>query len=153
MEETQNTPANNSGSKNMVLLGAGALFLLVAGWLMLQPKQKSIVMESTRQPEPSGAVQGVSTSEVQNITVEGGSYYFKPNEIRVKKGDKVKITFTNSGSMHNLTLDEFNVNINGVAAGQSGTAEFVADKAGTFEYYCSVGRHRQMGQKGTLIVE
>jgi plastocyanin len=30
--------------------------------------------------------------------------------------------------------------------------EFTADKVGSFEYYCSVGSHRQMGMKGVLKV-
>ena len=29
----------------------------------------------------------------------------------------------------------------------------VSDKTGSFEYYCSVGTHRQMGMKGTLTVK
>jgi plastocyanin len=29
----------------------------------------------------------------------------------------------------------------------------VADKKGTFEYYCSVGQHRALGMKGKLVVE
>jgi len=33
------------------------------------------------------------------------------------------------------------------------SVEFVADQEGAFEYYCSVGNHRQQGMKGTLIVE
>ena len=33
------------------------------------------------------------------------------------------------------------------------TAEFTADKVGSFEYYCSVGSHRSMGMKGVLKVE
>ena len=39
------------------------------------------------------------------------------------------------------------------ATGQIDEVEFVVDKAGTFEYYCSVGNHRQMGMVGKLIVE
>jgi plastocyanin len=31
--------------------------------------------------------------------------------------------------------------------------EFVANKKGKFEYYCSVGEHRAMGMKGNLVVE
>ena len=31
--------------------------------------------------------------------------------------------------------------------------EFTADKAGSFEYYCSVGEHKAMGMVGTLKVE
>jgi hypothetical protein len=40
-----------------------------------------------------------------------------------------------------------------VGAGASDVVEFTADKAGTFEYYCSVGNHRAMGMKGTLTVK
>ena len=86
-----------------------------------------------------------------NIT--GGSFFYAPNEIRVKKGDKVKFIMTSAGGHHNIDLDEFNVKTEPVNTGEQITAEFTADKVGSFEYYCSVGRHRQMGQKGTLIVE
>src|SRR3990167_9256749 len=37
--------------------------------------------------------------------------------------------------------------------GQSASVEFTADKAGGFEYYCSVGTHRAMGMVGAFIVE
>src|SRR3989344_2957339 len=33
------------------------------------------------------------------------------------------------------------------------TVEFTVDALGEFEYYCSVGQHRQNGQVGTLIAE
>ena len=85
--------------------------------------------------------------------VHGGSFYFVPNMIRVKKGDTVTINFHNDGGFHDWTLDEFGVKIAHVATGAVGSATFVADKAGSFEYYCSVGHHRELGQKGTIIVE
>jgi len=84
--------------------------------------------------------------------VVGGSFYYVPNMIKVKKGDKVKIIFDNAGGMHNFVLDEFGVKIDPIKSGETQSVEFIADKAGTFEYYCSVGSHRQMGQKGQLIV-
>lgn len=85
--------------------------------------------------------------------VVGGSFYFTPNVIHVKKGDKVKIVFHDAGGMHNFTLDEFNVKMDTIKTGETATTEFTADKTGSFEYYCGVGQHRQMGQKGTIIVE
>jgi plastocyanin len=85
--------------------------------------------------------------------VNGGNFYFVPNMMKVKKGDRVKIIFENDGGFHNFVLDEFKVKIDPINTGASSTIEFVADKAGTFEYYCSVGKHREMGQKGQLIVE
>ena len=50
-------------------------------------------------------------------------------------------------------LIEFNAATEKVAAGVSSSVEFVADKKGTFEYYCSVGQHRANGMKGKLIVK
>ena len=72
--------------------------------------------------------------------------------MNVKKGDTVKITFKNTGGMHDLKIDGYTVGTKIIQGGAQETFQFVADKAGTFEYYCSVGTHRQMGMKGTLTV-
>jgi len=89
-----------------------------------------------------------------NIT--GGSFYFTPNEIKVKQGDQVKIVFTNAGGMHNLIFNDFGgIGTKSIQTGETDTIEFTADKKGTFEFYCAVGNgyHRMMGQIGVLIVE
>lgn len=87
--------------------------------------------------------------------IAGGSFYFTPNEIKVKQGDKVKIIFNNAGGTHNLILDAFNVQTKTINTGESDTIEFTADKKGTFEFYCSFGKgyHRMKGQIGVLLVE
>lgn len=92
-------------------------------------------------------------SDVKTFNVEGGMFYFNPKEIRVKKGNTVKIVFTNKEGFHDWGIDEFNARTAQIAAGKTETIQFVADKAGTFEYYCSVGNHRAQGMKGNLIVE
>lgn len=84
--------------------------------------------------------------------MNSGSFFFVPNMIKVKKGDKVKIVYKNVGGMHNFVLDEFGVRIDPIKTDAEQTIEFAADKVGSFEYYCSVGKHRQMGQKGQLVV-
>lgn len=101
----------------------------------------------------STGTKATSTSEsVKSFTVEGKNYSFSPATMTVKKGDRVRIIFNNTGGLHDWVLDEFNAKTKQLAAGASETIEFVADKAGTFEYYCSVGQHRAMGMKGTLTV-
>jgi len=50
-------------------------------------------------------------------------------------------------------MNEFNARTKQIKAGETETIEFIADKVGSFEYYCSVGQHRQMGMVGTLVVE
>ena len=93
------------------------------------------------------------TGETKTFTVNGNNFAFSPSEIRVKQGDTVKIEFKNTGGFHDWVLDEFNARTKQLPDGQSETITFVADKKGTFEFYCSVGKHREMGMKGNLIVE
>lgn len=94
-----------------------------------------------------------TSTQVKEVSVEAGSFYFKPSEITVNKGDRVKITMKSVSLMHDFTLDEFNVKMPVVKDGETGSVEFTADKSGTFEYYCSVGQHRENGQVGKLIVK
>lgn len=93
-----------------------------------------------------------TASAVKEFTINGGSYYFSPKTLSVNKGDTVKINFVNAGGMHDFVLDEFNAKTPVIQSGQTATVTFVADKSGTFQYYCSVGTHRQMGMVGTLTV-
>ncbi len=74
-------------------------------------------------------------------------------ELRVTLGEKVRIEFANAQGFHDWVLDELNARTAQIRAGESSSVEFVADKKGTFEYYCSVGSHRQMGMKGRFVVE
>lgn len=74
-------------------------------------------------------------------------------DIRVKQGDRVRIELTITDGLHDWGVDEFNAKTEKVNAGRSTSVEFTTDKKGTFEYYCSVMQHRQMGMKGNLTVE
>ena len=70
----------------------------------------------------------------------------------VNKGDTLKVTVKNMKGTHSLKIDEFNTSTRILNAGEEQTITFVADKTGTFQYYCSVGNHRAMGMWGTLNV-
>lgn len=89
----------------------------------------------------------------KTFTVSGSNFSYDVKEIKVNKGDKVKIIFKNVEGFHDWNLDEFNAHTPKIQGGNQAEVEFVADKTGTFEYYCSVGSHRQMGMVGNLIVE
>ena len=95
----------------------------------------------------------VSTGTTKEFTVTGKNFSFAPAAMTVKKGDTVKITFVNSAGTHDLRVDGYNIGTKTLQGGQSETITFVADKAGSFEYYCSIGQHRQMGMKGMLTVQ
>lgn len=102
-------------------------------------------------PEESGAI--TDGGNVVSFTVEGHSFAFSPSTMTAKKGDTVRVTFKNTGGFHDFTLDEFSAQTKQTNTGESTTVEFVADKAGTFKYYCSVGNHRQQGMEGVFVVE
>jgi heme/copper-type cytochrome/quinol oxidase subunit 2 len=95
----------------------------------------------------------VAGQNTVTINVEGGNYYFKPNEIIVKKDEEVKIVFSSIDGFHDFIIDEFNVKTNITAGGKTAEVTFTPDKAGTYEFYCNVGNHRVMGMVGTLTVE
>lgn len=92
------------------------------------------------------------TSEVKEITVSSRQLAFVQNEIRVNRGDVIRLTYQNGGGTHNWALDEFDAATETIGGGQSTTIEFTADRAGTFEFYCNVGNHRELGMVGTFIV-
>ena len=113
------------------------------------PAQDSIGTPETK-VETTGDAMETTTKE---FTIVGSNFAFAPNVMKVKKGDTVKITFSNSGGMHDLVIDGYDVATKVIGSGKSEELTFVADKAGTFEFYCSIGNHRAMGMKGQLVVE
>jgi plastocyanin len=156
MEENQvqenhvESKSNSSGVNPLIIIGVVLVAVLVGFGLFSKktaPTTPPIQLESTPAVEsPAGVV-------VQTINVEGGMYYYKPNEITVKVGQPVKIVFNNVEGMHDFVLDEFNVRTDRISAGQTTEVTFTPDKTGSFEFYCNVGQHRAMGMKGTLVVE
>ena len=93
-----------------------------------------------------------ATASTHLFTVTASNFAFAPAAMTVKKGDNVVITFKNGDGFHDFVIDGLNVRTAQIQDGAQETVTFVADKAGTFEYYCSVGQHRAMGMKGTLTV-
>lgn len=118
-----------------------------------QPAQIPAQDQTLKATSSTPPVQAAPTTQEKTFTVEGGEFYFKPNTITVNKGDKVKIIFNNVEGFHDFLIDEIaGAKTKRIQGGQTDTIEFTVDKTGSFEYYCSVGSHRQMGMKGTLIV-
>jgi cytochrome c oxidase subunit II len=80
-------------------------------------------------------------------------YMFAPNEIRVKRGSRVKLVITALDGEHGFKLPVLQID-QMLPRGQPTTVEFTADRVGRFPYQCShvcgLG-HRKM--KGVLIVE
>jgi plastocyanin len=150
----------------VLLLGGGAFFYFQNqknGEEMMENsnQEKMEQTQASMAPTPTSNAMMASDSGsmeakgvVKEFTVEGSNFKFMPSTMSVNKGDTVKVTFKNTGGFHDFVIDEFkSAKTKQIGANASETIEFVADKAGTFEYYCSVGNHRGMGMKGTLTVK
>lgn len=105
--------------------------------------------------EADTAVESDVTAEptVREFTIDSFNYGYSMDEIRVNEGDTVTINLTNSGGFHDWVVNEFGAATDQIQAGDTTSVTFVADAAGTYEYYCSVGSHRAQGMVGQLIVE
>jgi plastocyanin len=164
MDESQEQVQTSSSEKsNKTPLIIAVVIIVAIGGLLYS---NSHALKQMAGGSKQVAVQGAKTTPIvkdtaspsaiqaeQTFTVTGANFSFDPKTMTVKKGDKVKVVFKNAEGFHDWNLDEFNAHTKKIKANEEDTVEFVADKTGTFEYYCSVGQHRQMGMKGTLTVE
>ena len=114
------------------------------------------MIQDTGAPTASGEGETVMDEE-GNIVVEMGNYSFSPSTMTVKAGDTVKLKLVNKDMMHDFMIDELDVQSSTLEeVDQEEVIEFTVPasaKGKSYEYYCSVGNHRQMGMVGTLIVE
>lgn len=153
--------------KNIAIVLVVVAVLAAGGWYYMSMNQVAdavmkddkamegaSAMEDTNAPKDvsSGQSAGMATEgTVKEFTVDGKNFTFTPELLSVKKGDTVRIKFINSQGFHDFVIDEFKVATPQIKEGEA-VVEFIADKTGSFEYYCSVGSHRAMGMKGTLTV-
>jgi nitrite reductase (NO-forming) len=74
--------------------------------------------------------------------------------LNVNEGAIVQITLINGdGIEHDVAFPDFNASTDRVnRKGASSVTVFRADKAGEFEYYCTLPGHRQAGMAGKIIV-
>jgi uncharacterized cupredoxin-like copper-binding protein len=65
----------------------------------------------------------------------------------------VTIVLENAGALeHSFLVDELGVKIEHVQPGQSGSATFTPQAAGSYVFYCDIPGHREAKMVGTLTV-
>src|SRR3990167_9681354 len=107
--------------KDMKWVIVAVLALVViggVGYLLMQSRkvevgipEKDWNQQQTVEPSSAPVVTG-ATGVLREFTVEGKSFAFTPSEIRVKKGDTVRLIFKSSGGTHDLVIDELDVATN-----------------------------------------
>ena len=152
MEEIETKKTN----KSVVGIVIGLIVLLAAGGLLAISSRKAAKTTQNNIPQVEGestsSTEGLSGS-VKEFVIDGHNFEFEVKEMVANKGDTVKVTFRDTDGTHNLVIDGYNVRTDIIKGGTEDTIEFVADKTGEFEYYCSVGNHKEAGMTGKLIVK
>lgn len=109
----------------------------------------ALVVTACGQKEEEAAGQSTAGGNMKEITIKAKNFEFDQKEIKVNKGDTVKITLDNTQGMHSLKIDGYDQEIQG-----GKTVTFTADKTGEFKFFCNVfcGKgHAEMA--GKLIVQ
>ncbi len=113
---------------------------------------KAEVIPTPTEPAVKPTMPPKTIASIKEFSILAKNWVFEPATITVKKGDTVKLNIKSVDVNHGLTIAAFNVSTK-LNPGETETVEFVADKAGSFSFFCSVfcgSGHREM--KGTLIV-
>ncbi|MEN9625915.1 MAG: hypothetical protein RL557_243 [archaeon] len=145
---------------NKILIGIVIILIVVIGGFYFLMNDPADDMEE----HESGDSEAIVVENNDNVVADkifvltGENFKFMMDGVdnpilRVKEGDTVKIEFESVGGFHDWKIDEFGAATQKVNEGGKTSVVFVANKKGSFEYYCSVGQHRANGMKGTLIVE
>ena len=92
------------------------------------------------------------TGETKEFNMIANNWDFIPNEIEVNLGDRVVLHVESVEGNHGIALFDFGVN-EFLSQGEAVDIEFLADKQGTFSFFCNIpcgSGHGNMG--GQLIV-
>jgi thioredoxin 1 len=128
-------------------------FVFAMSLIMIGGGCNKVSKEASLPINPNTEAGDVQNIDGLRIEVEGKNYSFTPNVITINKGETVTIDFYNSQGFHDFVIDKLNVKTKKINTGNKTSVTFVANKAGEFEFYCSVGNHRAQGMVGKLIVK
>ena len=112
--------------------------------------------EAPSEQDPTSPEEATTPDVTFSVTGENYAFFVDGEEnpdMVVQEGDLVRIEFESTQGLHDWVVDAFAATEQVDSASGVTTVEFVADQAGEFEYYCSVGSHRQQGMLGSFIVE
>ena len=125
--------------KKQILLAMGMIILLVL-----------LVGCSKTAPASAVAMDG----PLKEIHIQMSNWNFVQDPVTIQKGDQVRLLVTSKEGTHGIMIPDLELSTDKIAPGEEQTLEFVAQEAGTFQYYCNVPcgpGHRSM--RGQLMVE
>lgn len=101
---------------------------------------------------PKAEITLFATEKNQNDKPYG--YNGTNSAFTVRTGTLVQVTLFNTGVvMHDFVIDDLAVHLlPDVEPSHSGTVTFLASRAGTYTYFCSIPGHKELGMQGQLTI-
>ena len=94
----------------------------------------------------------VWNGNVVEVEIKASNWKFEPNLVEVNFGDKVELHMESIEGTNGIVLPQFKVSET-LVLGEDIHVEFIADKKGTFSFYCSVPcGSGHSGMNGILVV-
>ncbi len=148
-------PVSVRSARKEVIAGLFFVFLAVGFGLLGFEKKSAPDQKIVSSGDIAGAAMsgmdmssGVSGRE---IGMKSGDFFFSPETIKLKVGEKVVLHIDSVGK-HTFTVKELGINVE-TPDGAITDVAFTPTKKGIFDIYCDIPGHREGGQIGTLIVE
>lgn len=97
-----------------------------------------------------GSPGDVPAAPPRRFELTASRFKFEPATLQVAEGDRVRLTLRSTDTEHGLEIKKLKVKVTVPKGGEPVTVEFLADKAGTYEFkcseYCGSGHGRMKGQ-------
>lgn len=161
IEGPNRTSRPRTGLWAIVLIAVGAVGTVGAGawaatssWDWMQDMMDGDMgsMMSMMQSGPTERSAPAPQSDAPTLTVEGREFSFTPNEIRLRPGETVNVEFENEGHMfHTLTIGELDFDLR-AQSGDAIAGALTVERAGTYEFICTVPQHAESGMRGRIVV-
>jgi cytochrome c oxidase subunit 2 len=101
----------------------------------------------------AGSSGDVPAAPPRSFEMTASRFKFEPATLQVSEGELVRLTLRSTDTEHGLEIKKLKVKVAVPEGGDPVTVEFLADKAGTYEFkcseYCGSGHGRM---KGRIVV-
>jgi len=110
---------------------------------------------SKNKPASTSAPASSGGAIIKTVTVHESEYKLNPSAIALDKPGTYVFNGVNDGTVaHALAVEGNGVDKDGshISPGKSGTLKVTLPKAGTYEIYCPVDGHKDLGMEGKITV-
>lgn len=135
------------------ILGSSVLGLAALAFTVAMAADPS-VQKSTQPKGNPVAAKSVAPGEVRKFHVTAVEGKIAPDTLRVKKGERVRITFVSKDGTYGIKFPDFEGVKGKVTPEKPAVVEFTPTTKGTFEFRCTrTWGFKHWSKNGTLVVE